>query len=58
MFTESFNTMVINYLGASTHYASILGMDPHGHAYRRWVKECLLFLFLPRLKQLIIGESK
>lgn len=58
MFTESFNTMVINYLGASTHYARILGMDPHGHAYRRWVKEAILFLFLPPLKQLILGDTQ
>lgn len=58
MFTESFNTLVINYLGASTYYAGILGMNPHGHAYLRWVKETLLFLFLPRLKQLIRGETQ
>jgi AcrR family transcriptional regulator len=58
MFTESFNTLVINYLGASPHYAGILGMDPHGHAYRRWVKETLLYLFLPRLEQLILGENR
>ena len=58
MFTHSFNTIVVNYLGASTHYAGILGMDPHGKAYRRWVKESMLFLFLPRLKQLIRGETQ
>lgn len=57
MFTESFNTMVINYLGASTYYAGILGMNPRSPAYRRWVKDTLLFLFLPRLKQLIRGEG-
>jgi len=58
MFTESFNTMVINYLGASAYYAGILGMDPRSRAYRRWVKETLLFLFLPRLKELIRGEGQ
>jgi len=58
MFTESFNTLVVNYLGASTYYAGILGMNPHGPTYRRWVKETLLFLFLPRLKQLIRGETQ
>jgi TetR/AcrR family transcriptional regulator len=58
MFTESFNTMVINYLGASAYYAGILGMDPRSRAYRRWVKETLLFLFLPRLKELIRGEGE
>jgi len=58
MFTESFNTMVINYLGAATYYAGILGMNPQSPAYLRWVKETLLFLFLPRLKQLILGERR
>jgi AcrR family transcriptional regulator len=58
MFTESFNTLVINYLGASTHYAGILGMDPRGQAYRRWVKETIMFLFLPPLKKLILGETQ
>jgi AcrR family transcriptional regulator len=58
MFTESFNTMVINYLGASTYYAGILGMNPRSPAYRRWVKEALLFLFLPPLKRLILGATR
>jgi AcrR family transcriptional regulator len=58
MFTESFNTLVINYLGAATYYAGILGMNPRSAAYRRWVKETLLLLFLPRLKQLIRGENQ
>ena len=57
MYTESFNMMVINYLGAASYYAGILGMNPRGPTYRRWVKETLLFLFLPRLRQLILGES-
>jgi hypothetical protein len=57
MFTESFNTLVINYLGASTTYAGRLRMDPHGPSYRRWVKETLLFIFLPRLRQLIRGRQ-
>ena len=57
MFTESFNTLVINYLGAPAYYAGILGMDPKSPAYLKWVKETLLFLFLPRLKQLIRGPA-
>jgi AcrR family transcriptional regulator len=56
MFTESFNTMVINYLGAATYYAGILGMNPRSPGYLKWVKETLLYLFLPRLKQLLRGE--
>ncbi len=57
MFTESFNTMVINYLGAATYYAGVLGMNPQSPAYRRWFKEAMVLLFLPRLKQLILGTS-
>ncbi len=56
-FTGSFDIMVINLVGAATYYAGILGLSPRGAAYRRWVKETLLFLFLPSLKQLIRGES-
>ncbi len=58
MFTESFNALVINYLGAASYYAGILGMNPRGPTYRRWVKETLLLLFLPRLRQLIRGDSE
>ena len=58
MFTESFNTLVINYLGASAYYAGILGLNPRSAAYLKWVKETLLFLFLPPLKQLILGEGQ
>ena len=57
MYIESFNALVINYLGAATYYAGILRMNPRGPAYRRWVKETLHLLFLPRLRQLIRGES-
>jgi AcrR family transcriptional regulator len=56
-FTESFNTLVINYLGAGTYYAGILGMDPRSPDYLQWVKETLMFLFLPRLKKLIRGAA-
>ncbi len=57
-FTESFNTMVINYIGAATYYAGILGLDPRGPRYLQWVKETLLFLFLPPLRRLIHGEDR
>ena len=58
MFMESFNALVINYLGAASYYAGILGMNARGPTYRRWVKETLQLLFLPRLIQLIRGESQ
>jgi hypothetical protein len=58
MFMESFNAMVINYLGAASYYAGILGMNPRGPTYRRWVKDTLQLLFLPRLRQLIRGDTQ
>jgi AcrR family transcriptional regulator len=57
-FTGSFDIMVINLVGAATYYAGILGLNPRSAAYRRWVKETLLFLFLPPLKQLIRGQAR
>jgi len=53
--TTSFNTMAINYLGASTYYAGILGMKPESSLYLQWVKQALIFMILPRLKQLLGG---
>ena len=51
--TMSFNTLAINYLGASTYYAGILGMKPLSHQYMKWVKDSLIYMILPRLKQLL-----
>lgn len=56
-FTHSFNTLAINYLAAGAYYASILGLAPGSRAYLNWVKEALIYLFLPRLKQIISGEK-
>ncbi len=57
MLTTSFNTLAINYLGASTYYAGILGMEPLSRQYMEWVKDSLIYMILPRLKQLL-GESE
>jgi len=58
MFTNSFNILAINYLGASTYYAGILGLAPGSRQYLKWVKKTMMFVFLPQLKQIIIGENK
>lgn len=58
MFTNSFNTLVINYLGASTYYAGILGLKPGSRQYLKWVKETMMFVFLPQLNQIISGEKQ
>jgi len=41
------------YLGAGAYYAGILGMAPDSPEYKDWVKENLMSLFLPLLKQLV-----
>ena len=56
MFTNSFNTLVINYLGAGPYYASLLELSPGSRQYLQWVKKTLMFMFLPQLKQIIGGK--
>jgi AcrR family transcriptional regulator len=55
MLTTNFNTMVINYLGASDYYAGILGMEPRSPEYLKWVKNSLISMILPQFKQLLEG---
>lgn len=57
MFTTNFNTLAINYLGADTYYAGIMGMAPGSRAYLEWVKENLMYVFLPQLKQIVDGQN-
>lgn len=56
-FRQSFNTLVMSYVGAKSYYAGILGLPPNSRQYKQWVKEMLMDLFLPRLKQLMYGEK-
>jgi AcrR family transcriptional regulator len=58
MFTQSFNTLVINFLGAGIYYAGILDLDPRSFDYLKWVKETLMFLLLPRLRRLTAEENE
>ncbi|RJP80288.1 MAG: TetR/AcrR family transcriptional regulator [Desulfobacteraceae bacterium] len=51
--TTNFNTMAINYLGASDYYAGILGMESQSPEYLKWVKDSLTCIILPWLKQLL-----
>ena len=57
MFIDSFNILAINYLGAGDFQAQILGMEPGSNAYRVWVKDTLIFLFLPLLEKMLRVES-
>ena len=53
MFIHSFNILVISFLGASPCIAQVQGMDPGNSQYREWVRNTLLFIFLPRLRDII-----
>jgi len=55
-FRQSFNTLAMSYIGAKSYYAGILGCQANSRDYKKWVKEMLMDLFLPRLKQLISGR--
>jgi len=55
-FRQNFYTLAMSYVGAKSYYAAILGMPPNSREYKEWVKGALMWLFLPRLKQLMHGE--
>ena len=48
---ESFNALIIHYLGAADAEAWLLGMEPESPGYLEWVKETMLFVFLPVLEK-------
>lgn len=55
MFLNSFNALVIWFLGANTCQAQILGIESGSRAYLAWVKATLLYVFLPLLEKLVAG---
>ena len=57
-FAHNFNALAINYLGAGSFHAGVLGVAPQSPEYREWVKENLVLLFLPLLKELIRGGDR
>jgi AcrR family transcriptional regulator len=46
-FTDGFNALIIHYLGSASAQARLLGLEPDSPAYLKWVKETMMFLFLP-----------
>jgi AcrR family transcriptional regulator len=52
-FNDTFNTLVINYVGASSLQAGALGVDPDSSEYRAWVKDTLLFIMVPAMEKMI-----
>ncbi len=56
-FLTCFNALLVNFLGADTCHAMILGMDPTSEAYNTWIKNTLLFLFTPLAQKLVFGTT-
>lgn len=57
-FLTVFNVLAVNYMGADKFYAEIQGMAPKSDEYLRWVKETMISIFLPLIKEMIPSELK
>ncbi len=57
-YLHSFVILVISLLGGRYMHCKMLGMDPEGAEYRKWVKETIYLLFLPWLERLFSSGSK
>jgi AcrR family transcriptional regulator len=51
-YLNSLNILIVHYLGAGRLEAEIMGMDPESDEYLKWVKETILFIFLPAIKEM------
>ena len=51
-FSDSFNALVLYYLGAPESAAWLIRMDPDGPDYFPWVQETLVSVFLPMIGRL------
>ena len=52
-FIYSFNIHLFCFVGAASVQAALLGFDPKSRKYRKWVKDTLMYLYLPNFKKLI-----
>lgn len=57
MFVQSFNFLIISFLGAGACIAQVQGMDPEESRYRDWIRSTLGFIFLPRLRDIILKAA-
>jgi AcrR family transcriptional regulator len=48
-----FQSMMISFIGAKSCQAQSLGLAPESAAYKKWIKESLMLIFLPMLEALI-----
>ncbi len=42
--------LLVNFVGASAYHGKVLGVDPQSPLYRKWIKDTVMYLFLPPLK--------
>jgi AcrR family transcriptional regulator len=55
-FLTAFNVLAVNYMGADKFYAAIQGTAPRSDEYLQWVKETMISIFLPLIKEIIPSE--
>ena len=55
MWLYGFGSVAFNCVGAASYHAQVLGMDPEGRRYRQWVKDALMYVFYPSLKELLFS---
>jgi len=48
--------LALNYMGADQFYAEIQGMVSRSDEYLQWVKETMISIFLPLIKEIIPSE--
>jgi AcrR family transcriptional regulator len=52
-FVDSCNAQVLMFVAGSSCQAKMLGLKPESKEYRQWVKDTLMYIFLPHLKRLL-----
>lgn len=55
MFINSFNALMVSFLGAGYSQAKVIGLYPGSTEYREWVKNAFYYLFIDHLRDLIKG---
>lgn len=51
-FSDSLNAHMFMFIGGSSCQAQLLGLEPDSRAYLKWVKDTLMYIYLPHLKRL------
>jgi AcrR family transcriptional regulator len=53
LFCDSLNAHLIFFLGSSSCQAQLLGLEPDSQEYFKWVKNTLMYIYLPHLRRLL-----